>query len=147
MNGCVVVVECQTYHIYMGKVTFWPITRLKFKILTLFVATSFENFSITDKETACAYYTFAISDVQENGDQFLRCREGYVGADGVLAHLENVGDLLDEMIGKTVDVHSAEVIGPKDDVAKLKEPLKDFNPMYFELEAGGLDTTNAGASE
>ena len=101
------------------------------------------QFNLLENETACVYYSFAISEKQDNGDQFLRCREGYIGADGILKHLENVGDLLNEMIGSTVDVHNVEVLGPKDELAKLKEPLKDFNPTYFELETGGLDTTDA----
>jgi len=48
------------------------------------------------------FYGFTI-----NGDEIL-CREGYIDADGVLAHLDNVGVLLAEML-KIADLTRVEV--------------------------------------
>ena len=42
----------------------------------------------TTNEPACLYYDFST-----NGDE-IYCREAYVGAEGVLDHLANVGELL-----------------------------------------------------
>ena len=42
------------------------------------------------EEPKCLYYGFCF-----DGDQ-VHCREGYEDAEGVLAHLENVGALLEE---------------------------------------------------
>ena len=46
----------------------------------------------TEKETACVYYGWS-----KCGDK-LFCREAYVDAAGVLAHLENVGPCVDEIL-------------------------------------------------
>ena len=44
-----------------------------------------------EEEEAALYYDFTM-----NGDE-LFCREGYVGAEGALAHVENVGPELDQL--------------------------------------------------
>ena len=46
----------------------------------------------TSEETKCLYYGFSF-----DGNQ-VHCREGYKDADGLLAHLENVGSLLEEAL-------------------------------------------------
>ncbi len=83
----------------------------------------------TANEPKCLYYGFSF-----DGDQ-LHCREGYADADGVLAHLDNVGAMLQEAF-KIADVTRLEVHGPADELAKLREPLADFSPQYFTLEYG-----------
>lgn len=83
----------------------------------------------TRQEPKCLYYGFSFA-----GDQ-VHCREGYDDADGLLAHLENVGPLLEEAL-KIADLTRLEVHGPEDELAKLREPLASFSPQFFTLEYG-----------
>ncbi len=85
--------------------------------------------SMTSKEPKCLYYGFSF-----NGDE-VYCREGYEGAEGLLAHIENVGALLGEAL-KIADLTRLEVHGIEEELAKLREPLAEFNPTYFSLEYG-----------
>ena len=61
--------------------------------------------------------------------------QGYEDAQGVLAHLENVGALLEKSL-KIADLTRFEIHGPIDELEKLKEPLADLKPQYFTLEYG-----------
>lgn len=82
-------------------------------------------------EKDCLYYGFTIC-----GDKF-HCREGYVDADGALAHFENVGALLQEMLGSGIaDLTDLQIHGPENELAKLRAPLADLNPNYWVLEYG-----------
>jgi hypothetical protein len=63
------------------------------------------------------------------------CREGYEDAEGVLAHLENVGPLLEEAL-QIAELTRLEVHGPDAELAKLREPLAAFGPQFFTLEFG-----------
>lgn len=83
----------------------------------------------TVMEPKCLYYGFSFDGEQAH------CREGYKDAQGVLAHLENVGALLEEAL-KIADLTRLEIHGPRDELEKLKEPLADLNPQYFTLEYG-----------
>ena len=83
----------------------------------------------TSKEPKCLYY-----GVSFNGGQ-AHCREGYEDADGVLAHLVNVGYLLQEAL-KIAELKRIEIHGPEDEVAKLREPLAEMQPRFFTLEYG-----------
>ncbi len=80
-------------------------------------------------EPKCLYYGFSF-----DGDR-AHCREGYEDAAGALAHLENVGALLQEAL-KISDLASLEIHGPEEELEKLREPLKDLNPRFFTLEYG-----------
>jgi hypothetical protein len=62
------------------------------------------------------------------------CREAYESAEGLLAHIENIGALLAEML-KMADLTRFEVHGPADELEKLKKPLAHLNPAWFTLEA------------
>ena len=76
------------------------------------------------------FYGFSI-----NGDEVF-CREGYVGAEGVLAHLDNVGALLAEAL-KIADLIRLEVHGPAEELDKLKGPLAHLKPAWFvSVESG-----------
>src|SRR6266404_8039834 len=68
-----------------------------------------------------------------NGNEVF-CREAYESAEGVLAHLDNVGALLAEML-KSADLTRIEVHGPAAELEKLKKPLAHLNPSWFTLEA------------
>lgn len=83
----------------------------------------------TGTEPKCLYYGFSFDGEQAH------CREGYEDAQGVLDHLENVGDLLEKAL-KISDLTRLEIHGPVDELAKLKEPLADLKPQYFTLAYG-----------
>ena len=83
----------------------------------------------TNKEAKCLYYGFSFDG------NTAHCREGYEDAEGLLAHLENVGALLQESL-KIADIVRLEVHGPEEELEKLKEPLSDLNPQFFELKFG-----------
>ena len=83
----------------------------------------------TASESKCLHYGFSF-----DGDM-AHCREGYEDAEGLLAHLDNVGALLGEAL-KIADITRLEVHGPKQELSKLRGPLTDLNPQYFVLEYG-----------
>jgi len=83
----------------------------------------------TATEPKCLYYDFTIS-----GDEVF-CREAYDGAEGLLAHLDNVGALLGEAL-KLSTVTRVEVHGPAAELEKLKGPLADLKPAWFVYECG-----------
>lgn len=83
----------------------------------------------TRSEPKCLYYAFVF-----NGDE-AHCREGYEGAAGVLAHVENIGALLGEAL-KIAEITRFEIHGLAADVEQLREPLKGLNPTYFVLQEG-----------
>lgn len=83
----------------------------------------------TRTETGCVHYAFSFAG------QEAHCREGYDDAAGMLAHLENVGALLQEVL-KISEITRLEVHGPAAELAKLREPLAGLNPKFFELAAG-----------
>lgn len=83
----------------------------------------------TQTEDKVLYYGFSF-----DGDQ-AHCREGYADAEGLLAHLENVGALLQEAL-QIADLTRLEVHGPEAELAKLREPLAQLNPQFFTLEYG-----------
>ena len=83
----------------------------------------------TAPEEMNLYYEFTI-----NGDEVF-CREGYVGAGGVLAHLANVGALLGELM-KISDLTRLEVHGPAAELEKLKGAIGDMKPAWFAWECG-----------
>ena len=81
------------------------------------------------QETKVLYYGFSF-----DGDQ-AHCREGYGDAEGLLAHLENVGALLQEAL-KISEITRLEVHGPEEELEKLRGPLAEFKPQFFTLEYG-----------
>ena len=82
----------------------------------------------TASEEANLFYEFTM-----NGDE-LFCREAYESAEGLLAHLDNVGALLAETM-KIADLVRLEIHGPAGELAKLKGPLTHLKPVLFELVA------------
>ena len=87
-----------------------------------------EKFVVTtNSESQCLYYGFSF-----DGD-LAHCREGYKNAEGILAHLDNVGSLLGEAL-KISELARHEIHGPGAGLAKLREPLAELNPQYFVLE-------------
>ena len=81
----------------------------------------------TTTEKEMLFYEFSW-----NGDE-LFCREAYENAEGVLAHLDNVGTLLAELL-TMANLTRFEVHGPTAELEKLKTPLAHLNPAWFTLE-------------
>ena len=67
-----------------------------------------------------------------NGDEVF-CREGYIDADGVLKHLDNVGAMLAEAL-KIGDLIRLELHGPAGELDRLRKPLAYLKPAWFVLE-------------
>jgi quinol monooxygenase YgiN len=84
----------------------------------------------TASEEKNLFYEFTV-----NGDEIF-CREGYTDAEGLLAHLENIGALLTEAL-KISDLIRLEVHGPASEIEKLKEPLAHLKPTWFVIEREG----------
>ncbi|MBT8037911.1 MAG: antibiotic biosynthesis monooxygenase [Verrucomicrobiae bacterium] len=85
--------------------------------------------SQTQEEPGCLYYGFSFDG------NTVHCREGYVNADALLAHVQAVGLMIEEAL-KISEIARLEVHGPATELAKLKEPLAELNPHYFTLECG-----------
>jgi quinol monooxygenase YgiN len=83
----------------------------------------------TQSEPKCMHYAFSF-----NGQQ-AHCREGYADAQALLAHLENVGAVLDQAL-KIADITRLEVHAPAAELAKLREPLSGLNPEFYTVEIG-----------
>jgi Antibiotic biosynthesis monooxygenase len=83
----------------------------------------------TRTEPGCLHYAFSFDG------HTAHCREGYVDADAVLAHLQNVGELLGQAL-KIAKIVRLEVHAPAAEVAKLRGPLASLSPQFFELEEG-----------
>lgn len=82
----------------------------------------------TKTEAKNLFYGFTI-----NGDEVF-CREGYADAEGLLAHLDNIGALLAEAL-KIADLVRLEVHGPAAELEKLRAPLAHLNPEWFVVVA------------
>jgi hypothetical protein len=83
----------------------------------------------TKSEPGCVHYAFSFSG------NTAHCREGYVSAEAVLAHLQNVGELLGQAL-QIAKIVRLEVHAPAAELEKLKEPMASLSPQFFVLEAG-----------
>jgi len=95
--------------------------------------------SRTSSESANLYYDFTLKD------DVVFCREAYVGADGLLRHLDNVGPVLGEFL-KIADVLRVELHASAEDLAKLKEPLAALKPDCFEFYTGVARERSPGSA-
>lgn len=85
----------------------------------------------TRNEPGCMHYAFSICG------NAVHCREGYDTAEAILAHLDNVGELLGEAL-QIAELSRLEVHAPAAEIDKLREPLAELNPQFFVLETGGI---------
>jgi len=83
----------------------------------------------TRTEPGCMHYAFSF-----NGN-IAHCREGYVDAAALLAHRENVGELLGQAL-KISKIIRFEVHAPAAEADKLRGPMASRNPEFFVLEEG-----------
>lgn len=79
----------------------------------------------TSSEEHCLFYDFTVS---EEGIVF--CREAYAGADAALAHLENVGDLLQQALAIS-DLVRLEVHGAAAELDKMRDALKELPVEWY----------------
>jgi hypothetical protein len=97
--------------------------------LTAFKALCEQFVAKTQQEPKALYYGFSFDANQAH------CREGYTDAEGLLTHMENVGELLQEAL-KIASLIRLEIHGIAEELAKLREPLAHLNPQFFTLEYG-----------
>lgn len=83
----------------------------------------------TSHEPKCLYYGFSF-----DGD-YAHCREGYEDAEGLLAHLENVGSIFEEALTIS-ELIRLEIHAPEGELGKLREQLSHLKPQFFILEYG-----------
>lgn len=83
----------------------------------------------TREEPGALYYGYSF-----DGDMAC-CREGYKDAEALLAHVQNVGAMFQEVL-KICDLVKFEIHGPESELAKLRGPLAQINAQYFVLECG-----------
>jgi len=83
----------------------------------------------TRSEAGCLFYEFSVLEDR------VFCREGYAGAAGVLAHLDNVGELLGRMLGMA-DLTRLEFHGPAAEIDPLRGPLAHLEAEFFVLHSG-----------
>lgn len=84
---------------------------------------------LVKNEPGCLYYNFAFKG------NVMTCREAYVDAAAVLAHLANCGEALGKFV-KIAELFRIEVLGPAAELDKLREHLDAMNPDYFVLDCG-----------
>ncbi len=83
----------------------------------------------TQTESGCLHYAFSFNESTAH------CREGYEDANAILAHLQNVGELLGEAL-KMSKIVRLEVHGPAAELEKLRGPMASLGPQFFALEPG-----------
>ncbi len=83
----------------------------------------------TQSEAGCLYYGFCFDG------NLVHCREAYRDAAGLLAHLQNVADLLVES-GQLARMVRLEIVGPESELRHLRGPLAAYNPSFLVLEYG-----------
>ena len=109
--------------------TIYPYFKVQEGKLTAFKELCARFVEQTSREAKCLYYGFTF-----NGNQ-VHCREGYVDAEGLLTHLDNVRSLLEEAL-QLSELIRLEIHGPEAELAKLFEPLASFDVQFFTLEYG-----------
>lgn len=83
----------------------------------------------TRMEPGCMHYAFSFSG------NIAHCREGYVDAAALLAHSENVAELIGQAL-KIAQIIRFEVHAPEAELDKLRGPMASRNPQFFALEEG-----------
>jgi hypothetical protein len=83
----------------------------------------------TRNEPGCVHYAFSFSGNSAH------CREGYTDAEAMLAHLQNVGELLGEAL-KISKIVRLEVHAPSAEIEKLRGPMASLSPVFYALEEG-----------
>jgi quinol monooxygenase YgiN len=85
--------------------------------------------SLVRNEAGCLYYNFCFKG------NVLTCREAYRDAAAVLAHIENCGEALGKF-SQVAELFRIELLGPAEELDKLREPLAGMNPEYYVFDCG-----------
>jgi quinol monooxygenase YgiN len=109
-----------------GFVTFHPYFKVPPDKLDFLKGILPEFLAKTRDETGNLFYEFSIKDDE------VFCREGYVNAAALLAHLENVSAMFAVAL-KMAELVRLEVHGPAEELEKLKGPLAHLKPAWFTL--------------
>jgi quinol monooxygenase YgiN len=109
-----------------GFVTFHPYFKVPPDKLDFLKGILPEFLAKTRDETGNLFYEFSIKDDE------VFCREGYVDAAALLAHLENVSAMFAVAL-KMAELVRLEVHGPAEELEKLKGPLAHLKPAWFTL--------------
>ena len=80
-------------------------------------------------EPGCVHYAFSFCGNSAH------CREGYVNAEAVLAHRENVSELIGLAL-KISKIVRFEVHAPAAEIEKLRGPMSSHPPEFYVLEPG-----------
>merc|ERR1719219_2755690 len=91
----------------------------------------------TKNEPDCLYYGFTFHE-DDNGAITMFCRESYKNGKAVLAHLANVGGLINEFLDeqeKIAELIKIEFHGPKEECKEFEQAVQGFNPKFFYQEA------------
>lgn len=94
-----------------------------------FKALALQLVARTRTEPGCMHYAFSFSG------NIAHCREGYVDAAAMLAHRENVAELLGQVM-KIAKIVRFEVHAPEAEIAKLRGPMAARSPQFFVLAEG-----------
>src|SRR5690349_14699510 len=97
--------------------------------LEAFKALAVKLVARTRTEPGCMHYAFSFSG------NVAHCREGYVDAAALLAHRENVAELLGQAL-KIAKIIRFEVHAPEAEIEKLRGPMAARKPEFFALEEG-----------
>lgn len=97
--------------------------------LDAFKALALKLVAKTRTEPGCMHYAFSFSG------NLAHCREGYADAAALLAHRENVAELLREAL-QISKIVRFEVHAPEAEIDKLRGPMASRNPQFFVLEEG-----------
>ena len=97
--------------------------------LDAFKALALKLVAKTRTEPGCMHYAFSFCG------NLAHCREGYVDAAALLAHRENVAELLGQAL-KIARIVRFEVHAPEAEIDKLRGPMASRNTEFFVLEEG-----------
>ena len=81
----------------------------------------------SSQESLCLHDGFS------KAGEILHCREGYQGAADALAHLENVGELLQTSL-QICELTKLEVHGSPEELETLQPALTAFPVVFFEWQ-------------
>ena len=83
----------------------------------------------TRAEPGCMHYAFSFSG------NVAHCREGYEDAAALLAHRDNVSELLGQAL-KIAKIVRFELHGPEAEIDKRRGPIASREPQFFVVEEG-----------
>jgi hypothetical protein len=90
-------------------------------------------------EDLCLGYGFSVSAGPHQNMAF--CRESFLNAEGVIAHLHNIEILFKEGLCKYGELVSLQIHGPKGELDKLREDpiMQEMGPEFYELMPGSFE--------